>query len=304
MLSSYSSPLNLGHKATEGFFDGGTYYVQEKIDGSQFSFGSRLVDLDMAETFCRSRGTQINVDDPGMFEKAVATVRNLTDSHVLVPGWTYRGEYVSKPKHNTLTYGTVPPGYIVLFDVDRGDQDYLQPNDVREVATKLGLYPASYLDICINIPTEEDIERWLANESCLGGCKVEGVVLKNYRVYGPDHKVQMVKIVSADFKEKHSETWKKDHPNRADVIDRIIRDYGSEARWQKAVQHLEEAGKVSGEPKDIGPLMKELTVDFETECAGEVAIILWNHFKKDIVRGIQNGFPEWYKMQLMKSVME
>jgi hypothetical protein len=37
-LRSYSSPFNLGHKALEDLFDG-TVTVQEKIDGSQFSFG-------------------------------------------------------------------------------------------------------------------------------------------------------------------------------------------------------------------------------------------------------------------------
>lgn len=90
---SYPSIFALGHKAvTELFLD--SVVVQEKIDGSQFSMGR----FD-GELRCRSKGAQLVVDAPEkMFALAVETAASLD----LRDGWTYRCEYLQKPKHNTL----------------------------------------------------------------------------------------------------------------------------------------------------------------------------------------------------------
>lgn len=298
MIPSYSSPFNLTHKVAREFFDEGSYIVQEKIDGSQFSFGIKGPE-DNFLLLCRSHNTQIDINNPGMFTLAINTVKNLWNEGILKPFWTYRGEFLQKPKHNTLSYSRVPSGNIILFDIDTGDQDYLSYSDAVYEAHGLGLEYAPVLDSHYGIPISEDIERWLDTESILGGTKVEGVVLKNYRLYAPDKKVLMVKIVSEAFKETHNKDWKDRNPNRSDVIDQIIAEFGSEARWNKVVQHLEEAGELVNAPEDIGKLLKELAVDFERECADEIQYILWTRFRKQIIRGIQQGFPEWYKEKLI-----
>lgn len=299
-ISSYSSPYNLGHKATAEFFDGTQYYVQEKVDGSQISFGTYGFDGNF-RLECRSHNTQIDLDNPGMFAPAVETIKQIWGNLLL--NFTYRGEFLAKPKHNTLKYDRIPKGHIILFDVDKYDQDYMSYKELQQEAQRIGLECVPLIDVAQGIPPKEFYDRWLNTESILGGTLVEGVVLKlepRYAVYGRDKKLLMVKIVSEAFKETHNKDWKERNPNRADVVDKIIADYGSVMRWQKAIQHLEEDGELVNAPEDIGKLLREIAVDFEKDCAEEIGQILWEHFRKQILRGIQQGFPEWYKEECLK----
>src|SRR5277367_1581630 len=130
-ISGYGSPVNLGHKSVLGVLDGDVV-IQEKVDGSQFSFGLRD-----GVVCCRSKGVQIHTEDPGMFKAAVETALGRKD--VLREGWTYRGEFLGKPKHNILPYQRVPRHGVVLFDVDRGDQDYLGTGFLREECARVDL---------------------------------------------------------------------------------------------------------------------------------------------------------------------
>ena len=41
------------------------------------------------------------------------------------------------------------------------------------------------------------------------------------------------------------------NPNRGDMIALLIQELTTPARWQKAVQHLREDGKLEGSPRDI-----------------------------------------------------
>lgn len=62
-LNSYPKVYALGHPALAGLFDG-PVIVQEKVDGSQFSFG-----LLGQELVCRSHRVQLVLDAPDkMFE--------------------------------------------------------------------------------------------------------------------------------------------------------------------------------------------------------------------------------------------
>ena len=111
---SYPSIFNLGHKALRELFER-PVNVEEKVDGSQFSFGV----TEEGELKIRSKGKEMVVEAPEkMFAGAVETVKGLKDR--LHPGWTYRGEVLCKPKHNTLQYGRVPKGNVILFDVNTG----------------------------------------------------------------------------------------------------------------------------------------------------------------------------------------
>jgi hypothetical protein len=235
-IHSYPSVHAIGHAAIKEIFDG-FVIVQEKVDGSQFSFGKTLE----GELVCRSKGKQLLLDAPEkMFVKAVVTVREL--EHLLTPGWIYRGEFLSTPKHNTLKYGRVPEKNIILFDIQTGLEEYLVPAAVRIQAERLGLetVPTFYAG---NVTDFQQFNAFLETESVLGGCKIEGVVVKNYAKFTADKKVMMGKYVSEAFKEKHSADWKERNPNRSDVIALLIQELTTTARWQKAVQHLREAGK-------------------------------------------------------------
>ena len=288
-ISSYSSPFNLGHKALEELFDGDVY-IQEKIDGSQLSFRKDA----KGKLFIRSRNQDIDLDDAGMFSRGVEAIRELD----LTPEYTYRGEFLGKPKQNTLAYDRVPKQFVIIFDIDNGDQDYLLPSQVDKEAQRVGLEHAPFYGIVTEKPKVEELQRLLKNKSILGDVPIEGIVLKNYDQFGRDKKVLMGKFVSGNFIEKHSKDWSKRHPNRNEVITRIIEMYRTVPRWEKAVQHLKEDGKLEMEPRDIGILVREIQADILSDSEDEIKEQLFKHFKQTILRGSVKGFPEWYKTHL------
>jgi hypothetical protein len=143
-----------------------------------------------------------------------------------------------------------------------------------------------------------DVDRFMETISFLGGQKVEGLVFKNYRRFGIDGRVLMGKFVSERFKEVHNADWKRREPAEKDIKDLLCTAYRTEARWDKAVQHLRERGEYTGTPRDIGPLLREVQQDIETECADEIKEKLWLWIRKDVLRGSAHGLPEWYKRRL------
>jgi hypothetical protein len=292
-LTSYGKIYALGHRAIRDLLKG-PVVVQEKVDGSQGSFS-----VINGELHIRSRGSSVPVDTPDkLFNAFSLTAARLADEGKLEEGWIYRGEVISTNRHNVLTYEWVPEGNFVLFDVDRGLQNYVSPEELKEIGEYLGLevVPTLYEG---ELGSKGELDELLQRESFLGGEILEGVVIKNYSRFTIDGKVMMGKVVREAFKERHQK--KSYREPKASVIERIVEEYRTEARWHKAVQHLRDEGVLAHEPKDIGPLMKEISVDFEEECADEVAETLWNHFRKEILRGVQMGFPEWYKEQLTAS---
>jgi len=292
-LRSYSSPFNLGHKALVNLWQG-VVVAQEKVDGSQFSFGTRD-----GELFCRSRRVAIDLKDPGMFDKAVETVQGLS----MHDGWIYRAEYLRTKKHNTLTYGRVPNGNLILFDIDRGDQDYMDWEAMREEAKSIGLEVVPQLAVFEQKPTAEDLRALCDTESTLGGVKIEGIVLKNYEQFGQDKKTLMAKYVRPEFVEKHSKDWKKRNPSDKGFVQMLVDEYRTEARWMKAVQHLRELNELEHDPRDIPKVMREIVDDVEQECADEIRDRLFEHFWKDIKRQLNRGAPEWYKALLVEEAL-
>lgn len=301
-MSSWCSPQSiyaLGHRATQHLL-GATVIVQEKADGSFFQFG--IID---GELKFRSKGQEFDASyAPAMFMPAVNKV--LEVQHLLVPGLTYRGETLSKPKHNALQYSRVPMGHIILFDILEGEESYLAPSAVERHAKQLGLdaVPTFYSGPC---PSYKELEKFLELESALGGPKIEGVVIKAYDLFGPDKKALFGKLVSAEFKEVHRKAWGSgsEHRNtKGGVLETLKQRYRTEARWRKAMQHLNEAGKLELRPQDIGPLIKEVQADILKECEEEIARALVKWAMPEILRASTAGLPEFYKEYLMKEIMK
>lgn len=302
---SYPSIFAVGHRMAQSLLSGDQrVFVQEKVDGSQFSFGRDETN----RVYVRSRGKELSVEEPAekMFTLACESV--LERVGVLHPGWTYRGEYLRVPKHNTLTYDRVPKGHIILFDINDGHESYLPPETVAHEAKRIGLECVPTFDTYIpSSPlTLERMQELLQRESVLGGCRIEGVVIKPlyYDVFGPDKKVLMAKYVSEQFKEMHQKDWKLTNPTSKDVVQMLIQAYKTEARWAKTVQRLRDEGKLENDPRDIGPLMKELMADLSKECKDDAADALIKHFWPAIQRGAAAGFAEWYKERLLQSAFE
>lgn len=243
---SYPKVYNLGHAELDNLFQG-DIIIQEKVDGSQFSFG--LID---GELRFRSKGQEIYLGAvPAMFASAVNSVVARKD--LLTPGYTYRGEVLSKPKHNALAYDRVPEGNVILFDINVDEERYLHTTAFVAEAERVGFETVPLLAAGPGAACDYDyIVGLLDNVSVLGGQKIEGVVIKNYSQFGHDKKVLMGKHVSEAFKEVHAGEWKAANPNPLDIIETLGQQYRTPARWQKAVQHRLEDGKLLNAPQDIG----------------------------------------------------
>jgi hypothetical protein len=298
---SYTKIHALGHHAiTELFLE--EVILEEKVDGSQFSFG--VFDFgEGPELRARSKGAQINLIAPEkLFIKAVETILKLQPNLKL--GWTYRAEYLSKPKHHTRAYGRVPKDHLIIFDISPSYEQYLSPEEKKAEADRIGLecVPCFFRGKIDNY----DVFRKLVDEtmSVLGEEKIEGVVVKNYNRFGSDGKAMMGKFVSEEFKEKHGVEWKESNPKQGDILQKLIMSYQTPARWSKAVMHLEERGELENAPKDIGKLIKEVHKDLtEEEAKGPnspIAEALLKWALPKILRGATAGLPEWYKEELAK----
>jgi hypothetical protein len=249
-IRGYSSPKAFGHRLVQDILDGDVI-IQEKVDGSQISFG--VYD---GELCVRSRNQQVDLEDAGMFSLAVDVISQMKDD--------------------------LPDAEQLLVSTNAG---------VLGLSYAPVLWQGNGTGVTLNL-----LKELLNNDSVLGGVTIEGVVIKNYDKYLND-KVMMAKYVSADFQEKHGKDWKQRNPS---TNEHIVGLFNKEAIFQKAVQHLKEAGELEGEPKDIGKLMKELNQDIEREHGEEIKETLYQREKRKIFKGIANGFPEWYKEQLAK----
>jgi ATP-dependent RNA circularization protein (DNA/RNA ligase family) len=271
--------------------------IEEKVDGSQFSFGKD----DDGDLFIRSRSKDQYPETDKMFQIAIDRV--LAVANVLPPGYTYRGEYLSKPKHNVLAYDRVPKNNIVIFDIDRGNQHYLNARDKYHEAERLGFECVPLLHRGI-VDDRAEMLKLLERDSFLGGTTIEGIVIKQYEMYDRQDKVLMAKYVSEKFKEVADAQWGRKRTTHQDIITQLVQRYTTQARWQKAVQHLRERGVLKDEPCDIGPLIKEVQMDTFDECRVEMEKILMQWARPQITKGITRGFPEWYKEQLAAKCFE
>ncbi len=296
-LHSYPKVWTLGHPAIRELFNG-PVVVQEKVDGSQFTFG--MIDGLLR---VRSKGREIHLPTTDkLFRGACDTATRLLHDGALVEGWQYRCEAMHAPKHNTLEYGRSPIGNVILFDVDRGLEDRISPDELKGVAGGLGLE-------CVPVLFEGELEgvdhlkSLMESESVLGG-PIEGLVVKNYGRWGQDGKMLMGKMVSESFKEKHTKSWKRSNPGRKDIVLELQQRYRHERRWEKAVERMRDSGDLTATPKDIGSLINGVVDDVREECRDEIADELFKAFWPLIRRGITAGLPQWYKDRLAASQFE
>jgi len=292
MIHDYGKVYTHGSKYVYEVFNG-PVVVQEKVDGSQFSFA-----IVNDELVFRSRKRQMDCNDyEQMFEKGIKALEEIKDQ--LMRGVIYRGEYLQSPRHNALKYDRVPIRNVILFDIEDlsiGD-NYYPPEFVQKEAERLGLecVPTYFEGKC----DSQFLLQYLEKKPILGGEQIEGVVVKNYAMPDASGKFLKAKMVRSDYKEIQTTEWKKAHASGKDVSWQIVLALRTEARWNKAVQHLKEEGKLLDAPQDIGNLIKAVNLDVLEEEADEIKEILFKHYWKDISRGITRGLPEWYKRKLM-----
>lgn len=303
-LPSYWKSVNLGDPKLGEFFRGSILQVEEKIDGSQFSFGKVN-----GELFMRSRSTLLNLESPEkLFAKSVNHILSVNPN--LIPNnIVFRGESVTSNRHNSNVYSRTPTGFIVLF----GGEDLvtgrvLDHLELSECAANFGIDVVPILDTMNpdGMSGEEilsHLNKFLDRESYLGGCLVEGVAIKRLSnpIFYMDKPI-FAKLVSASFKETQKKEWRKDNPTQLDALHVIAEEVGTPARYDKAIQRLKESGKYTGAVQDIGPLIKAVGDDIREECREFIGARFAELFTDDVSRIAVKGVPNWYKKKLQDNL--
>jgi hypothetical protein len=291
---TYPSIYNLGHRAIQDLLTV-PVMVQEKVDGSQFTFWH-----DSESLHFRSKRTTVYAAEPGMFQAAVKNIQWLHTQIGLRYGYIYRGEYLLKPHHNTLKYNRVPNWNVILFDIQSSanEGDYLTYDEMKAEADRLGMEVVPLL--AQGMVTMDVLQNCMENESILGGTQIEGVVIKQITptLWGADKKPLIGKLVREDFKEQHKVSWKAENPGQGDIIERLVDKYRTDARWNKSIQHLRDDGKLTNSPADIGLILRETSEDLLRETSDEIKEDLFRWAIKNIQRGVNRGLPEYYKNSL------
>jgi hypothetical protein len=294
-IHSYGKVWAFGHREASQIV-GMVVRIEEKIDGSQFS---AMRALDGTLHFRSKSVALIDGAIPDLFRPSVDHLRSVSEN--MVPGWTYRMEAMKGPRHNTLQYGRAPAGHCVLFDIDRGREDYAGRDVMETNAALLGIEVVPQIDVCV-LSSPEDLTKHRGRFSFLGGALIEGVVCKPLaNVYTPDGKRIAAKLVSEAFKETHSKEWVPDKGAKQEIERRIADAIGTPARFAKAVQRLRDEGRASGTVKDIGSLIAEVAKDIHEECRGTIEQMLYDEYRKTITRIVTGRVPEWYKRELLAS---
>jgi hypothetical protein len=313
-LPHYTKVMTLGAAYTENALVG-PIVLQEKVDGSQFRFGL----TEEGKFLVGSKNSVIgHPDEVKMFKKGVEylfKIRKLIKKNFKKDTYFF-AEYLQKPKHNVLKYSHVPLNNIVLFDVlEQGK--WVSRIRLEEIATflKIDIIPELYKgelntarinksSLKVSSPAVDRLKRILeTTPSFLGNETIEGVVIKNYNqtvLLGGNVFPLFTKYVREVFKERHNLEWKIKKPK--DSVQVYINSFKNEARWQKAIIHLQEKGQLEKQPQDIGKLIKVVQQDIIEEEAENIKTFLYNKFSKEILRKAVRGLPEWYKEQLLKNL--
>jgi len=295
MIKAYPKIFSLGTDFIKDIFQG-EVEITEKVDGSQFVFGRVN-----GEIYTRSKGAVIYKENvQKMFQEAVDYVYD--NEQWVEEGTVYYCEYLKNEKHNSLHYDRIPKNHLALYGASTiggtFTSDYRSLQNIAD-SLEIDVVPLIYRGV---IDDPKKVFSLIEEKSYLGGADMEGCVVKNYNkpflLGGQPISVMAGKYVSEKFKEVHKTKWNKENTSKG-KFDVFKSGFCTEARWHKAIQHLNEEGKLIGDPKDIGLLMKEIQKDVLEEEKNNITDFLWREFSKEIARTSVKGFPEFYKQYLV-----
>jgi len=300
-IQSYPKIFHIGERFIENLFKG-EVEITEKVDGSLWAFG---IDK-KGQIVKRSKGEDLTFSDiPKMFKlanKQTERIAKILKKKKLKDIYFY-SEFLSKPNHNILKYNRIPKNNLYLFGVKEGENFVSDFNKLCEYAELLEIEKPNLI-YKKEIKNVKKLEKLLDNDSCLGGTKIEGIVIKNYKQPAQITEnmilpISMGKYVNENFKEKHRTDWSHKFTSRG-KLEILLDNYKAEARWRKGIQHLSEKDELENSPRDIGKLLIEIKKDILEEEEQNIKEELFKIFKDDILRKATKGFPEFYKKYLLE----
>ena len=299
-MNKYPKILSVGHKLLSQLFDD-PVEITEKVDGSQFR-----INLTKDQVIWGSRNKDCTQEE--MFDIAIRQAKRIWndgDWQSFGDNITLFCEYLRTERHNTIKYNRVPRNNLYLFGAII-DGVHCESDELLRLANTLEIDPPVVISHA-KIDSSDKLNNFLQTESYLGGAKIEGVVIKNYcKSYDPllvstQHFLGYPlagKLVREDFREKNTKNRNTNKGTKG--IDRITGIYFTKQRLHKAIQHLEEDGKIQGEKKDLKYLIPEFYDDIVSECFDEINEMIIREIWADIKRRGSNFVVKHYIEYLTK----
>ena len=278
------------------------WVLEEKIDGSlvRASVENRKLNIG-------SKGVDMVIQDEKIIPQEMFLagidyiLANKEKFLAYEDGSVFYFEYLYKPQHNTLAYDRVPRNHLMLFDARLGEK-FVPPEQLFTIAEKLEVESIPVLGTAEKFESVDGLTEKLNQTSVLGGPPIEGVIIKNYQKlrdrephYGEP---VFAKWVRESFKELNHKEWKKE--GKQDIILKLQDKYATKARWEKAVQHLRDEGKIENELRDLALIIPEVIRDTLEEEKEAIKEMIWESYKKEFSRRLTTGLPEWYKRKLIE----
>jgi hypothetical protein len=274
--------------------------IQEKVDGSQLS----ICNIDGKLRFF-NKSKEITAHAKPFFNSHVSLVNK---PELFKPGYVYHGEAMNSVHPNTIRYEREPTYFWIIYEIVKDDGTSLYPEEIEKLLEGTGLeYIKPLYDNIDNMDTTESVDYVeMANEyvekitrdeipSILGG-RPEGVVLKAVNRMRNGKRVNTrYKFVRTEFSEMNR-ARKRRLPKLPDVeiIDGIGAVYNVKARFQKAVQHLQEDGKWKDVPKrNQTALIEELDADLRKECEEDIKNMLFIRFWPQISKAARTDLASF-----------
>ena len=212
----------------------GECYVFPKIDGTNASVW--LDGHGIIQAGSRNRHLTINSDNAGFYDWAVKQA-NLSEYLKANPTHRLYGEWLVP--HALRTYRDDAWKNFYVFDVMDGDK-YLHYSEYSKLLEKHGI---EYIPpICvIKNPTQERLIAQLEKNGYLikdGSGVGEGIVVKNYDYKNKYGRVTWAKIVTNEFKAKHSKTQVTEIKETTTIEQRICEKYVTKSLIEKELSKI------------------------------------------------------------------
>jgi len=256
--------------------------VTEKLDGSQFRI---LLTRDGFDVGSKNVDGIDNVDS--MFslgvKRAEEVWRRFVDSGLPdeYGNMVIYTEYLSKEKHNTLSYSKIPVNNLYLFGMYLlNHENEAGIDDMNYIAKKLDIDAPNV--IFTGKLTLDELQELIKQESYFGGTLMEGAVIINYNQYAlaPYDELRWrlrAKMVREDFKELNHKEWKE---KKKDISKKFLDGFVTYPRLIKVLHKLEEEGKLVNEMVDLPLIFEEYWRDLLEEESDTLAELLVKEYKR------------------------
>lgn len=297
-MKRYPKVLSLGQPLIADIFSH-PVEISEKIDGSQCR-------IHLTDDLVQCGSKNVTPADEKMFRIAHQQAERIWNERI----WRTHGsdvtlfaEFLNKEKHNVLAYDRVPLNNLYLFGAISDDK-HLQTSELIELAADLQIESPNIFASQKIVESQVDIEEFLELQSVLGDIKVEGVVIKQYNETYPALLASTQaffgypmagKLVRDDFKERLNKEW-SGKKQRETPLAKVATEFFTDARFHKAIQHLEDEGKITYEMSDLKDIIPEFYNDLVDEEHDEIVKLAMMDFWRQLKRKSDNfAVQEWKK---------